>query len=159
MSKYGVFSCPLFLVFGLNTETYSVILRIQSEYRKIRTGKYSIFEHFSRSDIVVIQMSKYQQTLHLRLGPNQSFRDLLMSRKTILVSGIWLSGSRCENLMLLRFYFTVFMLLQCFNCVRCWDFKIFMSSCVIPFYEHNVQIQIVLWAKNFKNYIYECHII
>ena len=37
--RYGVFSCPYFLAFGLNTERYRVSLRIQSEYRKIRTRK------------------------------------------------------------------------------------------------------------------------
>ena len=35
MSKYGVFSGPYFLVFGLNKEIYSVNLCIQSEYRRI----------------------------------------------------------------------------------------------------------------------------
>ena len=32
-------SGPFFLAFGLNTERYSVSLRIQSEYEKIRTRK------------------------------------------------------------------------------------------------------------------------
>ena len=49
MSKYGVFTGPCFPVFGLNTEIYGVNLRIQSEYRKIRTRKNSVFGHFSRS--------------------------------------------------------------------------------------------------------------
>ena len=49
MSKYGVFSGPYFPVFGLNTEIYSVNLRIQSEYRKIWTRKNSVYGHFSRS--------------------------------------------------------------------------------------------------------------
>ena len=35
VSKYGAFSGPYFPVFGLNTE----ILRIQCEYRKMRTRK------------------------------------------------------------------------------------------------------------------------
>ena len=35
--SYGVISGPYFPVFRLNTEIYSVNLRIQSEYRKIRT--------------------------------------------------------------------------------------------------------------------------
>ena len=47
--RYGVFSCPYFLAFGLNTERYRVSLRIQSEYGKIRTRKNSVFGHFSRS--------------------------------------------------------------------------------------------------------------
>ena len=49
MSKYGVFFGPYFPVFGLNREIYSVNLRIQSEYRKIRIRKNSVFGHFSRS--------------------------------------------------------------------------------------------------------------
>ena len=49
VSKYGGFSVPYFPTFGLNTERYSVSLRIQSEGGKIRTRKNSVFEHFSRS--------------------------------------------------------------------------------------------------------------
>ena len=49
LSKYGVFSGPYFPVFGLNTEIYGVNLRIQSEYRKMRTRKNSVFGHFSCS--------------------------------------------------------------------------------------------------------------
>ena len=43
VSKYGVFSSPYFPVFGLNTEIYSVNLRIQSKYRKIGTRNNSVF--------------------------------------------------------------------------------------------------------------------
>ena len=50
VSKYGVFSDLYFPVFIMNTEIYSVNLRIHSEYRKIRTRKNSVFRHFSRSD-------------------------------------------------------------------------------------------------------------
>ena len=49
MSKDGVISGPYFPVFRLNTEIDSVNIRIQSEYRKIRTRKHSVFGHFSRS--------------------------------------------------------------------------------------------------------------
>ena len=52
MFKYGVFSGPHFPVFGLNTEIYGVNIRIQTEYREIRTRKSSVFGHFSRSVIV-----------------------------------------------------------------------------------------------------------
>ena len=38
-SKYGVFSGPYFPTFGLNTERYSVSLRIQSKCGKIRARK------------------------------------------------------------------------------------------------------------------------
>ena len=48
-SKYGAFSGPFFSVFGLDTEIYGVNLRIQSEYRKIRTRKNTVLGHFLRS--------------------------------------------------------------------------------------------------------------
>ena len=50
VSRYGVFSGPYFLAFGLNTERYGVSLRIQSECGKIRARKNSVFRHFSRSE-------------------------------------------------------------------------------------------------------------
>ena len=50
VSKYGVIFGPYFPVFGLNTEIYSVNVRIHSEYRNIRTRNYSVFGHFSRSE-------------------------------------------------------------------------------------------------------------
>ena len=52
VSKYGVSSGLYFPVFGPNTKIYGVNSRIQSEYRKIRTRKNSVFGHFSRSDEV-----------------------------------------------------------------------------------------------------------
>ena len=52
VSKYGVIFGPYFPVFALNTEIYSVNLRIQSEYRKIRTRNNSVFGHFSRSELM-----------------------------------------------------------------------------------------------------------
>ena len=51
VSKYAVFSGPHFPAFALNTERYSVSLRIQSECGKIRTRKNSVFRHFSHSVI------------------------------------------------------------------------------------------------------------
>ena len=46
------FSGPYFPAFGLNREIYSVNLRNQSEYKKIRTRKNSAFGYFSHSDRV-----------------------------------------------------------------------------------------------------------
>ena len=43
---------PYFPVFGRNTEIYGVNFRIQFEYGKIRTKKYSVFGDFSRSESV-----------------------------------------------------------------------------------------------------------
>ena len=55
-------SGPYFPVFSLNTEIYTVNLRIQFEYRKMQTRKNSIFWHFSRS---VSFTTKYVAILHL----------------------------------------------------------------------------------------------
>ena len=52
MSKYAVISAPCFPVFRLNAKIYGVNIRIQSEYRRIRTRNNSVFGLFSRSDIV-----------------------------------------------------------------------------------------------------------
>ena len=54
MSEYGVFFGPYFPAFGLNTEVYSVNLRIQSKCEKIRTRKNSVFGQFSRSVLLAI---------------------------------------------------------------------------------------------------------
>ena len=49
VSKCRVYSGPYFPAFGLNTEICGVNLRIQSNCRKIRTRKYSVFGHCSCS--------------------------------------------------------------------------------------------------------------
>ena len=59
VSKYGVISSPYFPLFGLNTEIYFVNLRIQSQYREIRARNNSVFGHFSRCDMVNINVKIY----------------------------------------------------------------------------------------------------
>ena len=49
VSKYGVFSGLCSLLFRLNTEIYSVILRVLSRWEKIRTRKNSVFGYFLHS--------------------------------------------------------------------------------------------------------------
>ena len=49
MSKYGVFSGLYFSVLGLNTEIFTVDLRILSECGKMRNRKNFLLGHFSRS--------------------------------------------------------------------------------------------------------------
>ena len=46
MSLLAVFMVCIFLLFGLNTEIYSVNLRIQSECREIETRKYTNTDTF-----------------------------------------------------------------------------------------------------------------
>ena len=53
VSKYGVISGKYFPALGLNTEIYFVNLRIQSEYRKIRTRNNAVCGHFSCSILFV----------------------------------------------------------------------------------------------------------
>ena len=60
VSKYGVISGPYFPVLRLNMEIYGVSLRIQFEYREIRTRNNSVFGHFSRSAIRSRQTSKME---------------------------------------------------------------------------------------------------
>ena len=67
MPNYRVFSAPYFPVFELNTEIYSVNLRIQSEYRKIRTRKNSVFGHFH----VMSSLFKIFGIKHASLNPPQ----------------------------------------------------------------------------------------
>ena len=55
VSKCGVFSGLYFPVFGLNTKIYSVNLRIQSKYNKIRTRENSVFGYFSSSASIYIK--------------------------------------------------------------------------------------------------------
>ena len=62
VSKYGVISAPYFPVFGLNTEIYGINLRIQSEYRKIRIRKNSVFGYFSSS----VSVNGNRVSFHLR---------------------------------------------------------------------------------------------
>ena len=63
VSKYGVIPGPYFPVFGLNTGIYSVNLRIQSEYKKIRTRNNSGFELFSRSTLAALFFAEKQRFL------------------------------------------------------------------------------------------------
>ena len=53
MSRYGVFSGPYFPVFGLNTEIYTVNLRIQSKYRKYGPEKTPYLDTFHTVSVFV----------------------------------------------------------------------------------------------------------
>ena len=66
MSKCGVFSGPYFPAFGLNTERYSVSLRIQSKCGKIRTRKNSVFGDFPHSVIFPIRGIEREGILKLK---------------------------------------------------------------------------------------------
>ena len=82
LSKYGVFSGLCFPVFGLNAEIYGVNLHIQSEDRKIRTRKNSVFGYFPRSDFVLVLK------LVLILDFESSKFAFIISRKLL-----WLGGT------------------------------------------------------------------
>ena len=57
------FSGSYFPVFGLNTEIYGVNLRIQSENRKTRTRKSSLFRLFLRSVTVCARLSPHSHAI------------------------------------------------------------------------------------------------
>ena len=59
VSKYGVYFDPHFPEFGLNTEFYSVNLRIQFKYRKTRTRINSVLGYFSRSVVLSLLLLFY----------------------------------------------------------------------------------------------------
>ena len=69
MSKYGVIPGPYFTVFELNTEIYFANLRIQSEYREIRTRNNSVFGHFSLFNSVFVD-DKFVKPFKTYLGEN-----------------------------------------------------------------------------------------
>ena len=66
MSEYEVFSGPYFSGFAWNTEIYGVNLRIQSEYRKIRTRKNSVFGYFLVSSCAKLYRSVKLSTYHFK---------------------------------------------------------------------------------------------
>ena len=57
VSKCGVFLGPCFPVFELNTEIYSVNLRIQSKYGKAQTRKNYVFGHFTQCILYGIEFN------------------------------------------------------------------------------------------------------
>ena len=105
MSKYGVFSGPYFPLFVLNPEIYGVNLRIQSEYRKIRTGKNSVFEHFSPEfrmlnldylNFIGLNIPMICEREHYRLGIQVCITNFLLL-KTIYVAYLVPLRSRCSE--------------------------------------------------------------
>ena len=89
--KYGVFYGPSFSAFGLNTERYSVSLRIQSECGKIRTRKNSVFGYFSRSDsyanYVITHMIASTQITNTEIFAFIDVRVFeLLSRKVLFIN-------------------------------------------------------------------------
>ena len=80
MSKYGVFSGPYFRVFGLNTEVYSVNLRIQSEYRKLRTRHNFVLGHLEKKCRLITDINPHQ--IPSIRAFNQKKRDLKKVRST-----------------------------------------------------------------------------
>ena len=72
VSKYGVFSGPYFPAFGLNTERYSVSLRIAPNAKKYGPEKTSILGHFSCS--ALLSLFDYSALLlHCHNGPSYCY--------------------------------------------------------------------------------------
>ena len=100
MSKYGVMSGLYFPVFGLNTEIYLVNLRIQSEYRKIRTRNNSVFGHFSRSVTALPLMDTFNlsNTEIADILSGTVYSKLLVNLKTSDRSGVKSSDTNNTNI-------------------------------------------------------------
>ena len=88
VSKYGVFPSPYFPVFGLNTKIYGVDLRIQSEYRKIRTRKNSVSAHFPRSVTFLMYSLSFFQSCQ------KWFWQMILNCKSAAVKFLW--SSKCN---------------------------------------------------------------
>ena len=73
VSKYGVISRLSFPAFRLNTEIYSINIRIQSKCRKKWTRNNSVFGHFSRSEKVASHFQKVVIETPIRRCPVKSF--------------------------------------------------------------------------------------
>ena len=106
VSKYGVFSGPYFLTFGLNTERYFVSLRSQSKCGKIRTRKSSVFGHISHSIWVCWNPLLKKFCRSLKQSAEKSQVSSFAKRKLWLIvsntfdrsydkSPIWLPSSIC----------------------------------------------------------------
>ena len=78
VSKYGAISGLYFPVFRLNMEIYSVNLRIQSEYRKIRTRNNSVFGHFSMQCMYVIKIIISDKHEHFCESKILTYRSILL---------------------------------------------------------------------------------
>ena len=75
--------CPYFPVFGLNREIYFANLRIQCEYRKIRTRSSSIFGKVLRSDYIIMEITRISSMLPkhcIKFARIQVFTDLYSPR-------------------------------------------------------------------------------
>ena len=75
VSRYRVFSGPYFPAFGLNTESYLVSLRIQSESGKMWTRKNSVFGYISHSISLPIITHSFPSLYDHRCG---ALRDLIL---------------------------------------------------------------------------------
>ena len=91
------FSGPYFPAFGTNTEIYGVNLRIQSEYRKIRTRKNSVFGHCSRShnnkQILILKPREHLATIEIMWHIPRNLMLLFFGRYQLFMMFICLSNS------------------------------------------------------------------
>ena len=83
--KYGVISGPYFPVFGLNTEIYSINLRIQSEYRKIRTRNNSVFGHFSLDALLLPWILRLNQIHKKNMHFPQCAQNIYFNRSGLVL--------------------------------------------------------------------------
>ena len=114
VSKYRVFSGPYFPVFGLNTEIYRVHLRIQSEYRKLRSRKNSVFGYFSHSascnDLLLASFKpNFMITSVSKTGIPENRKTLLLACSFIFEEKLW-STKYCRSYCKLKTEYFSFLL-------------------------------------------------
>ena len=138
VSKYGAISGPYFPVLGWNTEIYEVNLRIQSEYRKIRTRNNFVFGHFLRTEN---ELS-------------------ILSRNIANLNNLKLDWQRDHLRISLTFYAN---LSEIFPCIYPWKFKfsgIFKRRGEVEYGRFRVKLTCVnpltfqekLWNNHYKHF-------
>ena len=100
ISKYGCFSCSVFVVLGGTTEIYSINVRVQTEYGKIRNKK----------NICTLFTQRIPETQNLLKVNNRNTRTRseMCSKLTIMTPKwrqweLWANFSPCSSVSIVNF--------------------------------------------------------
>ena len=129
VSKYGVFSGPYFPTFALNTERYSLSLRIQSECGKIRTRKTPYLDTFlvsfklntlsdmkpvlfGRTYEIIMRSSYFKMIMYITTALRKMWENAVQLKYVVFLH-IFRSAAvfiriKCRTKMLLRCSFKIF---------------------------------------------------
>ena len=116
------FSAPYFPAFRLNTERYSISLRIQSKCGKIRTRKNSVFGHFSP-----VQANVLRRISPYNFNKRDSTRNIFgnMSR---LFFGTAISQKSFERLLVRNLYLSSYLKNYCCGRALKWQVSKFAGG-------------------------------